>query len=58
MKPTKCPAKEKNESRKKREQRKRKAKRQDCWVTFKPKISKFGFEYFASGSEGRKVYDL
>ena len=43
---------------KKREQRKRKAKRQDCWVTFKPQISKFGFEYFASGSEGRKVYDL
>ena len=37
---------------------KRKAKRQDCWVTFKPQISKFGFEYFASGSEGRKVYDL
>ena len=32
---------------------KAKSKSQDCWV-----ISKFGFEYFASGSEGRKVYDL
>ena len=52
------------EKRKKREGEKVKSNTQDCCVTFKPqnyrKICKpiFASQYFASGSEGRKVYNL
>ena len=64
MKPTKCPAKEikmRQEKRKKKGGEKAKSKSQDCCVTFKfcflrmPKLCKL---IFASGSEGRKVFDL
>ena len=40
MKPTKCPAREKNEARKVKKKKggeKAKSKSQDCWVTSKPK---------------------
>ena len=71
MKPTKCPAREKKmrqEKRKKKGGEKAKSKSQDGCVTFKPKIRKsrnfafcacpnFASWCFASGSEGRQVYD-
>ena len=71
-KPSKCPAREKKmrqEKRKKRGGGKAKSKSQDYCVTFKPQSSKsrnfafcaspnFASWYFASGSEGREVYDL
>ena len=68
MKATKCPAREKKkrqEKRKKRGGEKAKSKSQDCCVTFKPPKNfafwaclNFASWYFASGSEGHKVYDL
>ena len=67
-KPTKCPAREKKmrqEKRKKRGGEKAKSKSPDCCVTFKPPKNfafwaclNFASWYFASGSEGHKVYDL
>ena len=54
---------------KKRGGEKKKSKSQDCCVTYKPKSyhemllsepawTLQAYNYFASGSEGRKVYDL
>ena len=69
MKPTKCPAREKKmrqEKRKKKEERKRKVKVKTAVSLLNPKTRNFAFcacpnfpsWYFASGSEGREVYDL
>ena len=72
MKPTKCPAREKQirqeKWKKKGGEKAKLSKSQDCCVTFKPKtyLENFAFcacpnfvsLYFASGSEGREVYDL
>ena len=69
MKPTKCPAKGKKRGKKgKRRKTKRIKKRggigkkarrksQDYCVTFRPK-NYLRSQYFASGSEDRKQYDL
>ena len=64
MKPTKCPAKEnEQEKRKKRGGEKAKSKSQDCCVTLKPpkfllSAHAWTSQAFASGSGGRKVYNL
>ena len=67
MKPTKCPAREKKRRQQKRKKRggeKAKSKSQDRCITFKPRnfafraCLNFASWCFASGSEGREVYDL
>ena len=67
MKPTKCPAKGKKRGKKgkrrktkrikKRGGKKARRKSQDYCVTFRPK-NYLRSQYFASGTEDRKQYDL
>ena len=61
MKPTKCPAREKKmrqEKRKKKGGEKAKSKSQDCRNFAFCACPNFASCYFASGSEGRQVYNL
>ena len=61
MKPTKCPAKEKNEARKAKKEGRRESKSQNCCATFKHKNYLEIFSVCPASqakSECRRVYDL